>query len=65
MYFKFFKLQDWGKRSVEGRRRNCVVLPFILRQKMAAVNFFSDEIDRHFRAWYDKIEKTEGDCACY
>ena len=27
MYFKFFKLQDWGKRSGEGRRRNCAVLP--------------------------------------
>ncbi len=27
MYFKFFKLQDWGKRSGEGRRRNRAVLP--------------------------------------
>ena len=27
MYFKFFKLQDWDKRSGEGRRRNCAVLP--------------------------------------
>ena len=27
MYFKFFKLQDLGKRSGEGRRRNCAVLP--------------------------------------
>ena len=27
MYFKFFKLQDWDKRSAEGRGRNCAVLP--------------------------------------
>ena len=29
MYFKFFKLQDWGKRSGEGRSRNCAVLPYL------------------------------------
>ena len=27
LYFKFYKLQDWGKRSAEARRRNCTVLP--------------------------------------
>ena len=27
VYFKLPKLQDWGKRSAEARRRNCVVLP--------------------------------------
>ena len=27
MYFKLFKPQDWRKRSVEVRRRNCAVLP--------------------------------------
>lgn len=27
MYFKFFKLQDRGSRSAEGRRRNYAVLP--------------------------------------
>ena len=27
MYFKLFKLRDWRKRSGEGRRHNCAVLP--------------------------------------
>ena len=27
LYFKFSKLQDWGKRSAAVRRRNCAVLP--------------------------------------
>ena len=27
MSFKFFKLQDWDKRSAAVRRRNCAVLP--------------------------------------
>ena len=31
MYFKFFKLQNWDKRSAEGRRRNCAVLPVFFR----------------------------------
>jgi len=29
VYFKFFKPHPWGKRSDEGRRRNCVGLPSI------------------------------------
>ena len=29
MYFKLFKPQNWRKRSVEARRRNCAVLPYI------------------------------------
>ena len=27
VYFKFFKPQYWSKRSAEGRRRICVVMP--------------------------------------
>ena len=27
LYFKFFKLQDWDKRSAAVRRRNYAVLP--------------------------------------
>ena len=27
MYFKLFNLRDWRKRSGEGRRHNCAVLP--------------------------------------
>ena len=30
MYFKFFKLQYWDKRSVDVRRCNCAVLPLSL-----------------------------------
>ena len=29
MYFPFFKLKKWGKKTVETRRRNCAVLPYI------------------------------------
>ena len=31
MYLKFFKRQYWDKRSVEARRRNCAVLPWIMK----------------------------------
>ena len=27
MYFWFFKLKKWGKKTAETRRRNCAVLP--------------------------------------
>ena len=29
MYFKFFKLQYWDKRSADVRRCNCAVLPYV------------------------------------
>ena len=43
MYFKFFKLQDWGKRSGEGRRRNCAVLPLQSRRKKYSHPLSRDE----------------------
>ena len=33
MYFPFFILHDWGKRSVEARSSHCVVLPYVRRSK--------------------------------
>ena len=27
MYFPFFKLKKWGKKTAETRRRNCAALP--------------------------------------
>ena len=27
MYFPFFKLKKWGKKTAEARRHNCAVLP--------------------------------------
>ena len=29
MYFPFFILHDWGKRSAEARSSHCAVLPYI------------------------------------
>ena len=29
MYFWFFKLKKWGKKTAETRRRNCAVLPLL------------------------------------
>ena len=29
MYFSFFKLKKWGKKTAETRRRNCAVLSLI------------------------------------
>ena len=29
LYFSFFKLKKWGKKTAETRRRNCAVLPRI------------------------------------
>ena len=28
MYFPFFKLKKWGKKTAEARRHNCAVLPY-------------------------------------
>ena len=33
MYFSFFKLKKWGKKTAETRRHNCAVLPSIKRLK--------------------------------
>ena len=30
MYFWFFKLKKWSKKTAETRRRNCAVLPYVL-----------------------------------
>ena len=43
MYFKFFKLQDWGKRSAAVRRRNCAVLPLF---PIACHNLFEQLLGR-------------------
>ena len=32
MYFWFFKLKKWGKKTAETRRRNCAVLPWGLSE---------------------------------
>ena len=32
MYFPFFKLKKWGKKTAEDRRHNCVVLPKVVSQ---------------------------------
>ena len=37
LYFAFFKLQDWGKRSAAVRRRNCAVLPKVFLPTMAQI----------------------------
>ena len=29
MYFLFFKLKKWGKKTAAARRHNCAVLPYI------------------------------------
>ena len=29
MYFSFFKLKKWGKKTAVARRHNCAVLPLI------------------------------------
>ena len=42
MYFWFFKLKKWGKKTAETRRRNCAVLP----QVSPAVNFIRKVWDR-------------------
>ena len=28
MYFSFFKLKKWGKKTAAARRHNCAVLPY-------------------------------------
>ena len=30
MYFSFFKLKKWGKKTAAARRHNCAVLPLII-----------------------------------
>ena len=31
MYFAFFKLKKWGKKTAAARRHNCAVLPYALQ----------------------------------
>ena len=35
MYFWFFKLKKWDKKTMETRRRNCAVVPYYLTLDMA------------------------------
>ena len=44
MYFSLFKPQNWWKRSVEARRRNCAVLPlfYVFHGKADALALFID-----------------------
>ena len=37
MYFPFFKLKKWGKKTAEARRHNCAVLPLYFWMKAAAI----------------------------
>ena len=30
MYFSFFKLKKWGKKTAAARRHNCAVLPYCI-----------------------------------
>ena len=30
MYFPFFELKKWDKKTAEARRHNCAVLPYVL-----------------------------------
>ena len=30
MYFSFFKLKKWGKKTAAARRHNCAVLPLLM-----------------------------------
>ena len=32
MYFSFFKLKKWGKKTAAARRHNCAVLPYKKRK---------------------------------
>ena len=35
MYFPFFMLHDWGKRSAEARSSHCAVLPYVFRMNFS------------------------------
>ena len=41
MYFPFLELRKWGKKAAENRRRNCAVLPLIIRVSSVAVSTMS------------------------
>ena len=32
MYFSFFKLKKWGKKTAATRRHNCAVLPYFFNK---------------------------------
>ena len=38
MYFSFFKLKKWGKKTAAARRHNCAVLPYLFRNFLPCVN---------------------------
>ena len=44
MYFWFFKLKKWGKKTAETRRHNCAVLPLECRNSSGAKQYLKDRI---------------------
>ena len=42
MYFSFFKLKKWGKKTAETRRRNCAVLPLLKAHNQLFIKPFED-----------------------
>ena len=49
MYFSFFKLKKWGKKTAETRRRNCAVLPTINGIWCASFRYPMQPGDSHAR----------------
>ena len=37
MYFPFFELKKWGKKTAEARRHNCAALPWYTLSVLAAL----------------------------
>ena len=62
MYFSFFKLKKWGKKTAAARRHNCAVLPYNFMKKLYgarpglpvrikeahAIIIFPDSVKSHF-----------------
>ncbi len=55
MYFWFFKLKNWGKKTAETRRRNCAVLPW----NLAAQDTVSEWPSQSRRAAVTALPKGE------
>ena len=37
MYFPFFELKKWGKKTAEARRHNCAALPYQKKRKTSLI----------------------------
>ena len=61
MYFPFFELKKWGKKTAEARRHNCAALPLLQEIRIARVLAVIAPV--RFRGHTDRLGASGGHSA--